>query len=188
MSIFLDPRHDSRWKTLYMKTLTALFAALVLSSVTPAAFAAVNDQNLSKLSAFSGRYRGTILLNIGGSAATGTTQGRFSASQTKERGTLALNSVVNAGGPLIVWNESYNFRKRAFTYLLNAAGTAASGGGTARIKTSSINYNGTFVTGSTTYTLAGTMRRSKRNLRISETFFGSGTTFVITYNLKRRGN
>lgn len=141
----------------------------------------------SKISAYAGNYNGTVSLTGSGLAYVGTTDGKFSASKKKKNGALNLTSFISSGSDSGVLTESFNFRNRTLFYTFNLAGNGGSGVGTVNVAKNVISYSVNFSLFSLTYTVQGTIRRTKRGLQISEILSASSGSAQINYTLKRRG-
>jgi hypothetical protein len=161
-------------------------AMLILLVASSSAFAAKKDEP-SVISAYTGKYKGTIILSGSGMAFVGSSQGNFTASSKKESGSLRLTSLVNANGMLTAISESFSIKNRSLTYILAANGSAVPGTGSVKVGKKRISYSAVLPVGSSTYQIFGTMTLSKRNLNITETIIISGTPNVLTYSLKRSG-
>lgn len=142
------------------------------------------EKKPSKLSAFAGKYSGTVLY---AGAVPGTTTGTFSASKKKDVGTLTLTSTINAAGTLYALVETYQINKRSVNYSLVVGPSSGAGTGTANIGKSSITYSAIIVVSGSSYAVSGTISKSgKRGLKVSEILSGP-TSFPISYTLTRKG-
>jgi hypothetical protein len=164
----------------------SLAMAGAVALFTSGAIGATDDA--SKISEFAGKYRGTASLTQNSvPPASGSAIGNFRASKKKENGTLLIASVLSNGSTPVALQESYNFNGRSFTYTLSAAGSSASGFGRANVSKRKISYFATIPIGSSTATVAGTIRRTSKRLLVTEQLNTGLTNATFVYNLKRRG-
>jgi hypothetical protein len=158
------------------------FGALSVVQTTKAA------EESSTISAFAGRYSATATINTGASSvASQSASGSFKASKRKENGTMNLSSTYSAGGPPLTVQETYQFRKRSFSYVLIIGGQPLSGGGNARISKRKISYSGTVSGSGASASIAGTVRRTTKRLIVSNQIANQFVVLNFSYNLKRRG-
>jgi hypothetical protein len=169
-----------------MKPLASVVAVsiVVLGLVASPLHAATQP---SKISAFGGSCPGSVTANASGVAYSGTTQGFFATSKTREIGTLRLTSTLTGGGSTIGWSEKYQFNKRALTYTLFTNGTGAVGSGTANISAHVITFSATFTVFSSVYTVQGTIRQTKHRIFVDEILSTSGSAATFDYVLRRTG-
>jgi hypothetical protein len=170
-----------------MKTKLLILALGLAVTLTGTGFAAKKNDEPSVISAYAGKYTGTVLLAGSGFAYPGTTTGTFRASKKNENGSLTLTSVINASGTSAVLVESYSISKKNLSYLLNLAGTLLPASGSVKVKEKQITYTTFGVVGSTSFVVIGKMTLSKNRLKISQTFSGGSTVFTTTYSLKKKG-
>jgi hypothetical protein len=138
----------------------------------------------SKLSAFAGKYTGTVSY---AGVVPGTTTGTFTASKKKDVGALNLTSAINVSGTIYTLVETFRINKRTLNYTFSILSTGATGAGSAAVGKKSISYSASAVIEGDAYTISGTISMSgKRGLVISEILNGS-TSFPITYTLTRKG-
>ena len=166
-----------------MKALSGFLGLFLSFSLVHGGLAATQS---STLSLYKGKYTGTVVY---ASILTGTTTANFSASQKKDVGTLVLTSSVTFGGTPLPLVETFHFHKKALTsYTIQISTASGSGSGTVHIGKKTITYSGTFVVvGQGSYSLQGTIRKSKRSMTIAEQISGSVPTFPINYSLKLQG-
>jgi len=163
-----------------MKITSGLLSAFLFVSLSSAAFAAPKT---SKLYGFKGKYTGSV--NYGG-VAGGSTTGSIRASKTKDVGTITLTSLLSLGGTTGVLTETISIQKRTASYVLQIAGTAGIGSGSVSVSKSTITYTVPFSAAGQSYSVTGTITKTKKGLNILETISGN-TNFAISYALRRSG-
>ena len=167
-----------------MKALSGFLGLFLSVTLMHGSVAAVEP---STLSLYKGKYAGTVIY---ASVLPGNTTANFSASRKKDVGVLTLTSTLNSGGTLVPFVETFHFHKKTLTsYTIQISTTSGSGSGTVHIGKKTITYSGTFVVvGQGSYSLQGTIRKSKRSMTIAEQISGGSIpTFPINYSLKLQG-
>jgi hypothetical protein len=163
-----------------------LVLALAIVGALAASGEAATRPN-SKISAFGGAVRGNVVLNIPGTTGgAGTTNGGFTVSRSRERGTLRLNSTITSGvfaGPFV---ETFQFQNRRLVYTLALTTGSGTGVCTARIGRSVISYSGSFLFLGTSYGLQGTIRQTRTRLIVQELVSSPGGLATFSYSLRRR--
>jgi len=164
-----------------MKTLSGLLGLFLSLSLMHGGLAATQP---STLSLYKGKYTGTVNY---ASILFGTTTANFSASTKKDVGTLVLTSSVNFNGSPLPLIETFGFHKKTLTsYTLQISSSGGSGSGRVHIGKKTITYSGTFVVNGQSYSLQGTIKKSKRSMKIAEQI--SGNFFLtINYSLRLQG-
>jgi len=138
----------------------------------------------STLSLYKGKYTGTVTY---ASVLPGTTTANFSASKKKDVGVLTLTSSLNTGGGSLPLVETFHFQKKKLTsYTIQVSTSSGSGSGIAHIGKKTITYSGTFVVAGLSYSLQGTITKSKRAMTIAEQISGN-VSFGINYSLRLQG-
>jgi hypothetical protein len=146
------------------------------------------QQEPSVISEYGGRYSGPVTLSASGSSLSGTTQGSFKTSKTKEIGTLNLVSTFVSAGNSVVVTHRLSFNRRRMQYLLSSQFLTLPGSGTVRVKARVIRYRGTIDIGGTAAAINGTIRRTSKRLLVNDVISTSGGSQTLAYNLRSHRN
>ena len=162
--------------------------ALFVLSLIGFATAGLGANKLSKISAYAGKYSGSVILSGNGNFFPGSATARFVASKKKENGTLTINSTVVISGNTAFFTETYKFNKHTvlytFTQSFGPGFVTGTGAGSASLSKKTITYQAPLVVNATTFTSTGTIKLAKKSLLVNDTL--SGSNFSFAYNLKRK--
>jgi hypothetical protein len=168
-----------------MKAKTLVLALLL---AVPALSFAKNSDEPSVISAYVGKYSGTVLVSGNGQALFGTANATIKASKNKERGVVSVTSFVSQMGLTAAIVDTLTINKRKISTLLAISTTSPiPGSGSVKVGKKQINYTSFIVVGSDTAVVIGKITLGKKRLTINETLSTNGFALSFAYSLKRSG-
>ena len=167
---------------------TIVLTGILAIGVLPGGAAA--EDKPSKISSYAGKYSGGLAFTDG-TTTTGPSTAVFKTSRRKQKGSLVLSSTLFTSGSSIVFIERIDFKKRSAIYTLTrmTSGSSLTGGstGSASIGRKTIRFSATFDFNAATLTVAGTIRRSGKQLAVSDIFTSGGSPVTLVYALEKKG-